>query len=44
MVKKALETMTTRKPLAWTHNLALSGGVALAATYLAALALTFRVF
>ena len=36
--------MTTSKPRAFIRSVALSGGVALAATYLAALALTFRVF
>ncbi len=36
--------MTTSKPQTFLHRVALSGSVALAATYLAALALTFRVF
>ena len=36
--------MTTSKPRTFLRSVALSGSVALAATYLAALALTLRVF
>ena len=36
--------MTTKKTLDWSSRLALSGGAALAATCIAALAMTFQVF
>jgi hypothetical protein len=36
--------MTTRKAFSLSYSLALSGSAVLAATYLTALALTFRVF